>query len=326
MRLPRRYQIDGRVDQYYHVVNRVVDKRMVFGEREARVFRKMLGEFSDFSGCEVVTFCIMGNHFHLLLKVPRCDADISNEEVWERMGHIYDEERLAQFRREIERFEQMGHDDRIHDFFEKMKRRMYSLSFFMKDLKQKFTKWFNYAHERKGTLWEERFKSLLISPHDRSISRIAAYIDLNPVRAGIVEAPQLYPWSGYSEACRGNIQSQKRLSEVFKNILTLDGWNEVKKEYERLLGSRRDVSKQTRKGNETIRKEGGALTFGALLLCRVREFSNGVAMGSKDFIHSLSAKVSTNASEKSSHSGCGIETSDGIEMRFLRRGRRDKIW
>jgi hypothetical protein len=51
-----------------------------------------------------------------------------------------------------------------------------------------------------GTLWEGRFKSVLVEGTGQTLSTMAAYIDLNPVRAGIVKDPADYRWSGYAEA------------------------------------------------------------------------------------------------------------------------------
>tara|TARA_B100001123_G_scaffold354875_1_gene407626 strand:- start:165 stop:374 length:210 start_codon:yes stop_codon:yes gene_type:complete len=65
--------------------------------------------------------------------------------------------------------------------------RMGDLSFFIKELKQWFSIWYNRTHKRYGTLWAERFKSVLVKGVPASLKTIAAYIDLNPVRAGLVE-------------------------------------------------------------------------------------------------------------------------------------------
>ncbi len=79
---------------------------------------------------------------------------------------------------------------------------MHDLSEFMKMLLQRFSSWFNRTHQRTGRLWEQRFKSVLVE--DGVAARtMAAYIDLNPVRAGICEDPADYRWSSYGEAVAG---------------------------------------------------------------------------------------------------------------------------
>ncbi len=64
----------------------------------------------------------------------------------------------------------------------------------MKELKQTFTRFYNRRHDRRGYFWGDRFKSLIVEDGETLINCLA-YIDLNPVRAGIVERPEEYRWS-----------------------------------------------------------------------------------------------------------------------------------
>ena len=91
---------------------------------------------------------------------------------------------------------------------------MWDVSVFMKLLKQRFTQWFNQQWGRKGTLWEERFKSVLVEGTGEVLATMAAYIDLNPVRAGIVKDPADYRWCGYDEATAGSRRAQRGLRAV----------------------------------------------------------------------------------------------------------------
>ena len=68
--MARCYLKDDGVEQVFHLMSRVVDKRMVFEEEEKAQFRRLIRQVEGFSGCEVLTYCIMGNHFHILLRVP----------------------------------------------------------------------------------------------------------------------------------------------------------------------------------------------------------------------------------------------------------------
>ena len=73
---------------------------------------------------------------------------------------------------------------------------MFDLSEFVKDVKQRFSQSYNRRHGRKGALWEERFKSVLLEGNVGTLSTVSAYIDLNPMRAGIVDDPKDYRFSG----------------------------------------------------------------------------------------------------------------------------------
>ena len=54
----------------YHVVSRVVNREVVFGDLEKEKFREILDRQLEFSGLRLLAWCLMGNHFHLLLQVP----------------------------------------------------------------------------------------------------------------------------------------------------------------------------------------------------------------------------------------------------------------
>ena len=69
----------------------------------------------------------------------------------------------------------------------------------MNGLLKRFTRWFNRQHERTGTLREEHIKSVIVE-NGIPARAVAAYIDLNPVRAGIATDPVDYRWSSYGEA------------------------------------------------------------------------------------------------------------------------------
>jgi putative transposase len=66
----------------------------------------------------------------------------------------------------------------------------------MQAVGRSYVRYFNDAQGRSGTLWEGRYKSTLIQT-ERYLLACMAYIDLNPVRAGLVSVPQDYPWSSH---------------------------------------------------------------------------------------------------------------------------------
>ena len=77
--------------------------------------------------------------------------------------------------------------------------RLFDVSTYMKELKGRFAQWYNRRHHRYGVLWAEIFKSVLIE-EGQALSAVAAYIDLNPLRAGLREDPKDYRYCGYAEA------------------------------------------------------------------------------------------------------------------------------
>lgn len=216
MRIPRFILKDSGVTQVFHIMSRVVDKRMVLGENEKIRFYKIMRQVEGFSGCEVLTYCLMDNHFHILLRVPERPDEIAEADILERLSFIYPRKRVELIRSEIINLHQKGHKNRVDEILLTYAKRMYDVSEFVKSLKQRFTQAFNREYDRKGTLWEERYKSVLIDPKNSSLLSVAQYIDLNPVRAGIVEDSTGYRWCGIGESHRGESKARYGIWEILK--------------------------------------------------------------------------------------------------------------
>ncbi len=196
---------------YYHCLSRVVDRRIVFHAAEKEVFRSILRKLERFLGVKVVTYCLMGNHFHLLLEVPDKETmpKLDAEQLLELLPLLYDEVLVDQVRRELETARKSGNLGWERRILERYERRRFDLSVFLRELKQRVSIFYNRRNRRVGTLWEARFKSVLLEGGEETLRTVAAYIDLNPVRAGLVERPEDYRWSGYGEACGAGKGAEK---------------------------------------------------------------------------------------------------------------------
>ena len=202
-RMPRACAPEG-CDGYYHVVSRINGRARLLTDTRREGFRELLGRVADFCGVEVLTYCFMENHFHLLVRVPGELGEIDDEELLRRAALLYGAPpsrrrqplSLAGIRGALER----GTAEEREAMRALLMGRMGSLPMFVKILKQRFSLRYNREHGRLGTLWEGPFRSVLVEPTRRALSVVGAYIDLNPVRAGIVEDPKDYRFSGYGEA------------------------------------------------------------------------------------------------------------------------------
>jgi putative transposase len=76
----------------------------------------------------------------------------------------------------------------------------------LQDLGRKYVRIINTVHGRTGTLWEGRYKASLVAD-DRYLLACHRYIELNPVRAGMVVAPGEHPWSSYRHYACGRPDS-----------------------------------------------------------------------------------------------------------------------
>lgn len=298
---------------FYHCVSRVVDRRFVLGAEEKEKFRALMRIYEKFSGCRVTAYCLMDNHFHLLLEVPpMVERGLSDDELLKRLLAIYSEAFVAEVAKELSDARSAGADARVVEIHQRFTYRMHDLGEFMKGLLQRYTQWHNRAHSRTGRLWEDRFKSVIVED-GVAAKTMAAYIDLNPVRAGMVKDPADYRWSSYGEAIGGGAKGNGKTARagLVRALRAHKGvaadaslWtNDVSRDYRRLLMAGavekleprvgRDGSEETkrkRKGMsaaevEREKERAGELSMGRMLRCRVRYFTDGAVIGSRSFVN-----------------------------------------
>ena len=165
---------------------------------------------------------------------------------------------------------------------------MGDVSAFMKELKQRFSIWYNHTHKRYGTLWAERFKSVLVEGSAAALRTVAAYIDLNPVRAGLVNDPKDYRFCGYAEALAGAKQAQGGIKSVNESKRIDSALEQYRMT---LFGMGSSLSRSSQKAMSTekaraVIAQGGKLPVPSLLRCRVRYMTDGAVLGSQEFVSS----------------------------------------
>ncbi|MEN8681305.1 MAG: chemotaxis protein CheW, partial [Akkermansiaceae bacterium] len=101
------------------------------------------------------------------------------------MSTVYSEAFLKLLRNELKSLRERGMDEEAAKILQRFKDRFCDVSLFTKELKERFSRWFNKQNGRRGTLWMDRFQSVFVEG-EAALATMAAYIDLNPVRAGIV--------------------------------------------------------------------------------------------------------------------------------------------
>lgn len=340
-----RMKVPEGMDGLYHVVSRVVDRRMVFGEEEKKHFLGLMRAYAGFSGLQVIAWCVMGNHFRLLVRVPAPGKEpASEEEVLRRMGLIYKDGWMRIFR---EQFEKSGSRESREALLRPFRRRMGDLGLFMKTLKQRFTQWFNRRHERKGTLWEDRYRSVIVEVGDdhgeagQAARIVAAYIDLNPLRAGLVDDPKDYPWCGYAAALLGDEDALAGLRYLWGNVgppegpailaahrLFLFDEGSAERQPEAQKGGVQAPGTAQTKNRRAIdprkvwqeRKRGGRLPLWVVLRLRVKYFTAGGILGSPAFIEKIAGHAGIPGKR-----GVGMKFADWHGLHSLRNLRVDVI-
>ena len=294
----------------YHCVSRVVDRQFVFESAEREHFRMFMRMQENFSGCRVLSYCIMSNHFHILLEVPPMpDGGLTDEELLKRLAATNSEAFVAVVAKELAEARAEGQEPWVAEIHARFAYRMHDLSEFMKTLLQRFTRWFNRTHQRSGTLWGARYKSVIVES-GIAARTIAAYIDLNPVRAGMHSDPAEYRWSSYGEAVGGGPKGngKKAREGLVRACMSHCGvgfeaerWQEVSRVYRRTMGValgrksgkavvERGVVRPQMNAAEALEADDNGtvlpdLKLAAMLRCRVRYFTDGAVIGSKEFVN-----------------------------------------
>lgn len=271
----------------YHCVSRTVGGQMLLDDLCKARLADLLMPLARFCGLEVITYCMMGNHFHLLVRVPKAVA-LSDEELFLRAEGFYGAQGFLVV---LARDAMMGDGkgQMPGHIRQTLLGRMGDVSVFMKEFKQRFSRWYNRRTERFGTLWAERFKSVLVEDSPRALRTVAAYIDLNPVRAGLVGDPKDYRFCGYSAALVGQRDLQRGIMRVF----SMPNWGQAAARYRESMFVQAGVGGHSSKrelDRETIRSvllKGGKLSEAEILRLRVRHLTDGVALGSRKFVDAV---------------------------------------
>jgi len=295
----------------YHCISRTVNRERIFGSKEKEQFAVFLRQYEAFCQVRVYTWCIMSNHFHILVEIPEAPEDRgkswSDEKFLRHVSIVYFGKYYAAIQKELTTLRKEGRDREAEEFRDRFFARMWDLSRFMHDLKMRFAHWFNKVHDRDGHLWAEKFKSLLVeSGHAARI--VGAYIDLNPVRAGMVEDPKDYRWCGYAEALAGEKRARQGVRMLFNEYVgeshgdnmgaefAAGPWDKLAAEYRKILywdGAESD--RDERKGRagisrgkvEEVERKGGKLSEMEMIRHRVRHFTDGLVIGSESFVEGV---------------------------------------
>lgn len=330
MRKPR--ILGRRETNYYHAMSRVVNREHVLGDEEKEFFLRTMRKLEAFMGVRVLTYCIMSNHWHILLEVPSL-PDLDDTELLRRIRGFYPKQRASMIVHEYDRIKahaiQTGNEAWLDEWRLKYTSRMGDLSAFAKELKERFSKWYNRKHNRRGTLWEERFKSVLVENSDHAIATMAAYIELNPVRAGLVDDPRNYRFCGYAEAVGGGDAARKGIAEILFLHGQQAGWRSISARYRIHLFSN-GVETHGKRGFDPAKVQevidsGGQLKPHELLRCRIRYFNDGVALGSRLFIEEVFSQNRTFFGEKRKSGARRIRGASQCGLFSLRDLRLDAI-
>jgi hypothetical protein len=271
-------------------MSRTVNGERCLDDSAKEILRKQLWQIADYCGLQILTYAIMANHFHVLVRVPQKTA-LDDRELLRRFHVLYPKPNAFQTFRIDTIADQLKRGDPAADPWRKQQLAlMGDISHFMKLLKQRFSVWFNRNHQRFGPFWSERFKSVLVEGRPNVLSAMAAYIDLNPDRAGLANDPKDYRFCGYAEAVQGKKAAQDGIARIVAGESeSKHDWRELHAAYRTRLFAKGVTERPgkaaiARKSLEKVIAENGTLPLPEVLRCRVRYFTDGAVLGCKTFV------------------------------------------
>jgi putative transposase len=310
----------------YHCMTRAVNGERLFHDREKEILRKIIWQVADFSGVEVLTYCVLSNHFHVLIRVMG-DQVVSDAELMRRFRVLCPKPTKYQTESaEVMESQLCAGGVEADAIRRKLLARMSDVSEFMKAVKQRFSVWYNRSHQRYGTLWAERFKSVLVEGKGNPLQTMAAYIDLNPVRAELVADPKDYRFCGYAEAVAGVPEAKRGMIHVWSDHGVKRVDSALRAHRMLIFGkhaSGTGLSEMTReRALKILDHEDGHLPKTVILRCRVRYFTDGAILGSADFVRGFTVAWQRERGRKYAPKVSGMRGSNWGDLAVIQGLRR----
>ena len=258
----------------YHVMSRTALEGFPFGDIEKDEMLKIIHRFSKLFFVEIFGFAIMGNHFHMVLRVFP-DEKFSDTEIIKRIRQHYGKE-----------------FDISPEQVPYYRGKLSSLAHFMKEIKQTFSVFYNRRHNRRGTLWGERFKSVIVE-NGHSLINLLAYVELNPVRAGLVERPEAYRWSSLGYLFQTNNRNQLVSMDFGLREFSVRATSDRIQRYRRFVYEAGAVGHPGKPGAQVIkkdvlekeRKKAYQVSRVDRFRYRTRYFTDSGIIGSREFVY-----------------------------------------
>lgn len=191
----RSKSVDPKISRWYHCFSRCVRQAFLLrqGDKRKQWIEDRLREVVQAFAVSVGSFAILDNHFHLLLRLdPAVAAGWSAEEVVSKWAQLHP----PRHKRKVVPItaEWLAEEVKNTERVEMLRSRLCSLGWFMKEVKEPLARLANREDGCKGAFFEGRYKSIALLD-EQSLLAVSAYIDLNPVAAGIAQMPESSPFT-----------------------------------------------------------------------------------------------------------------------------------
>lgn len=271
-------------DSWHHVYNRIagLPNEFPFGKVEKAMFIRILMRLSRLYTIRILAFQVMSNHFHLLIQTPK---DIpSPEETCKRYAEFHHHLRVL-----------YPNSPRCAQWQERLR----DISWFMRHLQHLFTIWYNRTRpaQRRGSIWAGRFKNTLLED-GIAVWKCWKYIELNPLRAGMVKDPADYRFCSLGQwVQKGAHPFPETLTAcvlpAFQGLLQVQTIDDLRLllRQEVALVIAEEAGLDTAQTQKAVRQAEDPTPFSIQVRQRVRYWVNGWAIGSETFVRAVMGRL-----------------------------------
>ena len=249
---------NNRIKEYetvHHLISRIAHRVYFLKESERMDFLEFVRRAAEFTGIRLIGWCVMGNHFHLLVFLPQPEM-VDESEILRRYAVLKGRASLASVQDSFARWRIDGEAGgrKVEEWLERQRQRMYSVASFMKIAKQWFTMEYNKRNGHKGTLWESTYYDRVVIRRENDMVKCLAYIHLNPIRAAAADRYDGYVWSSYSAFKKGDSMATAGMRFVYGDHSS-DG--EIALQHEELMSALLEEEKRRRAEEIARRRAAG---------------------------------------------------------------------
>jgi putative transposase len=257
----------------YHVMSRTALEGFPLDDIEKDFLLDLMRRYAALYLVEILGFCLMGNHFHILVRVFP-EHKFTDQDILKRYVDFYGDERIF-----------------AQGLVPSLREKLSSLSEFMREIKVGFARFYNRRHNRRGYFWGDRFKSVIVENGETLINCLA-YIDLNPLRAGLVQRPEQYRWNSLGYHIQSNNRDNFLSTDFGLNEFSVMNAKERTRRYRRYVYEAGSLNRPEKGKAKVIadkilekeRSRGFELGKSDRLRYRTRYFTDSGIIGSKEYV------------------------------------------
>ena len=285
----------------YHVMSRTALDGFPLGDVEKDFMLDLIRRYSTLYLVEILGFCLMGNHFHILVKMFP-EHKFTDEDIQRRYENFYGDGSMF-----------------AAGWIPSLREKLSSLSEFVREIKVGFARFYNKKHNRRGYFWGDRFKSVIVENGETLINCLA-YIDLNPLRAGLVERPEDYRWNSLGYHIQtgnkdnflsldfglkefGVANTEERLKRYRRYVYEAGALDHPGKGQARVIDN--DIVEHERKKNYEIKRIDR-------FRYRTRYFTDSGIIGSKEFVSKTYVRFKSHFNSKNEKKPKPVKGLSGI--------------